>query len=1159
MSAKRLDLGVAMDIAAWLRGLGLDEYEPAFRDNRIDMRVLPKLTAEDLKDLGVTTIGDRRILLDAIAALREPTSPTGSAEPAPAAPIPELREATAGAEAERRQVTVMFCDLVGSTALSARLDPEDLSAVISAYHRCAAAVIERAGGFVAKYMGDGVLAYFGYPRADEHDAERAVRAGLALVAAVPRLDTAAETRLQVRVGIATGIVVVGDLIGAGSAQEQAVVGETPNLAARLQALAEPGTVVIGPSTRRLTGGLFDYEDLGALEIKGLAAAVMASRVLRESAVESRFEALRAARTPLVGRDEELAILQRRWQQAKAGEGCVVLVSGEPGIGKSRLAETLVERLSGEPHTRLRTFCSPHHQDQALYPTTAQLQRVAGFRREDTADDRLDKLEALLAQATSDLGEAVPLLAALLSLPAGERYPPLNLTPQKQKEKILRALVAQVEGLAARQPVLMLFEDAQWSDPTSLELYDLIIDRVPALRVLLIITFRPEFAAPWAGRPHVTSLGLNRLAPRQRAEMIAGVTGGKALPDEIAAQIIDRTDGVPLFVEELTKAVVESGMLTEAGDRYTAAGPVPALAIPASLQASLLARLDRLAPVREVAQLGAALGRQFSHELIGAVASISPAQLDDALAQLLRAELIYRRGTPPDAEYTFKHALVQDAAYSTLLRSRRQQLHARIAATLEDRFPEIVAAQPALLAHHCTEAGLTQKAVDYWLGGGRQAWGRSMLAEALALLRRGLALVPALPDTDWRREREFDLQIALAQVLVASQGYSARDVGDAYARARELALTLNRPRALLFALFGQWLYHACRADLERARQLAAEMGDLGEDSGDLPARVMACDARGFTSYNLGEFTPGRAYIEQGLALYDRAQLFYAELLPYDLLVMLRMHSSLLLTFLGDLDQARSQREAALQEARRRSHPHDIGLTLLFGWITARSVGFDARSLLQCADELLALATEHGLGLHRMSALIYRGWGLAALGHVDEGIALLKLGLAAYHDAGFVLHRPWLLTILADACRMAGHARAALGHLAEAHRLAEETEHRCYQAETLRLRGDVLLAIGDGTGAEASYGESLALARRQSAKLWELRTAMSLTRLWRDQGKRSEARDLLAPVYSWFTEGFGTPVMQEAKALLDELSAHPNAGIGDEVAPAPTSRNVMYDSA
>jgi class 3 adenylate cyclase len=539
-------------IADWLDKLGMSEYAQRFAENRIDFSVLPDLTDQHLKDLGIA-LGDRLKMLRAIRDL-------GNASVAVTAPsAPAAAEPTRKDDAERRQLTVMFCDLVGSTALSAKLDPEDLRTVIGAYHRCCTELVERNGGFVAKFMGDGILAYFGYPQAHEHDAKRAVRAGLAVVEAVPKLETAGGVPLQVRVGIATGLVVVGDLVGSGAAQEQAVVGETPNLAARLQALAEPGVVVIGSSTRRLTGGLFEYRDLGTVALKGFAENVPAWQVLGEGAAESRFEALRATTTPLT----------------------------------------------------------------------------------------------------------------------------------------------------------------------------------PALRVLVVITFRPEFTPPWLGLPQVTLLSLNRLPPRRGAEMIARLTGGKALPKEIADQIIDRTDGVPLFIEELTKAVVESGVLTDAGDRYTVAGALPPLAIPATLNASLLARLDRLAPVREVAQIGAALGRQFSHELISAVAPMPQQQLDDALAQLVSAELIFRRGSPPDAEYAFKHALVQDAAYSTLLRSRRQQLHVRIAATLEDYFPEIVVAQPALLAQHCAEAGLAEKAVVYWLKAGRQALARSAMTEAVAQLQKGL--------------------------------------------------------------------------------------------------------------------------------------------------------------------------------------------------------------------------------------------------------------------------------------------------------------------------------------------------------------------------------------------------------------------------------------
>jgi len=692
-----------MDVADWLRKLGLEQYEPAFRANEVDARVLPSLTAEDLKDLGVNLVGHRRRLLDAIAALgaEVPASPES---PLPNPP-PRAGEGRVGAEAERRQLTVMFCDLVGSTALSARLDPEDYREVITAYHRAVADVVSGLDGFVAKYMGDGVLVYFGYPSAHEDDAERAVRAGLGLIDAVGRLDVK-SVELQARVGIATGLVVVGDLIGKGSAQEQSVVGETPNLAARLQALAEQGAVVIAAGTRRLVGDLFEYHDLGAVDVKGIAAPVRVWQVLRPSAVESRFEALRgSALSPLVGRDEEIDLLLRRWARAKARDGQVVLVSGEPGIGKSRLTAALTERLHPEPHLRLRYFCSPYNQDSALYPFIDQLGRAAGFARDDAPAAKLEKLEALLARA-SPQDEDVAFLADLLSLPTSDRHLLPNLSAQQKKQRTLEALIHQLEGLARRQPVLMVFEDAHWIDPTSRELLDVTVESVRSLPVLLIVTFRPEFWPPWTGQPQVTMLALNRLDRRDRAALVSQIAGPSALADEVIDQIVERTDGVPLFVEELTKSVLEGGM--------------PAAGIPTTLHDSLMARLDRLSSVRLLAQTGAAIGREFSYALLRAVSHLPEDELRSALSRLVSSELVFQRGMPPDAVYSFKHALVQDAAHASLLHSSREQLHARIADALEAQSPELMDTQPELFAQHYMEAGLVEKAAAYWGNAGHRS-------------------------------------------------------------------------------------------------------------------------------------------------------------------------------------------------------------------------------------------------------------------------------------------------------------------------------------------------------------------------------------------------------------------------------------------------------
>jgi class 3 adenylate cyclase/tetratricopeptide (TPR) repeat protein len=1112
-----------MDIEKWLRGLELQQYAVTFRDNAIDAEILPELTDVDLEKLGVV-LGHRKRLLKAIAALAAPVAAT-QATSVGSAP-------SHGHDAERRQLTVMFCDLVGSTALSARLDPEDMREIVGAYHRCCADLITKASGFVAKYMGDGVLAYFGYPQAHEHDAERAVRAGLALVEAVPKLTTAASAPLQVRVGIATGLVVVGDLIGTGAAQEQAVVGETPNLAARLQALAEPGAVVIASSTRRLTGGLFEYRDLGAVALKGFAENVPAWQVLGAGVTESRFEAFHStALTPIVGRDEEIDLLMRRWAQAKRDDGCVVLISGEPGIGKSRIAQTVLERISAEPYTRLRYFCSPHHQDSALYPSITQLERAAGFRREDTSEQRLAKLEVVLSQGTNDLSEVVPLLADLLSIPIGDRYPPLNLTPRKRKEKTLHAQLAQVEGLAARQPVLMVWEDAHWSDPTTRESLDLLIDGVPTLRVLVIITFRPEFSPPWVGRPHVTLLSLSRLPSRQRAEMIMHVTGGKPLPKEIADQIVDRTDGVPLFVEELTKAVVESGVLSDAGDHYTVAGPLPLLAIPTSLNASLLARLDRLAPVREVAQIGAALGRQFSHELISAVAAVPREQLDDALAQLVRAELIFRRGTPPDAEYTFKHSLAQDAAYSTLLRGRRQQLHARIAVTLEDQFSEIVLTQPALLARHCAEAGLSEKAVAYWLKAGRQAMARSAMTEAVAQLRKGLDALTALPDGLRRRQQELDLQLALRPALAFTKGLSAPDVGETIARARALAEQLDRPEDLVRLSFSQWAFHLGRSEYKLALSLAEQIEKIAEARNDVSAQLRGRRANGMTRLHLGEFVAARALLDQGHGLADAHRGIGAGLAdPYATMLA---YLAVTLAYLGYIDQSRLRLEEALTETRRLRHAQTLTVVLIFanwtGWITRSPV------MGRYTEELLAISTEHRLPFHFGWATAFHGASLTALGQAHEGLTLLTQGLEALRATGTVTNTSIVLMRIAEAYAMVGQPSDGLNCLAEAAQIIETTDERCHEAELHRLRGDLLNATGDPSAAKRSYHQALTVAKLQSAKLLELQASVSLARLWCKQNRHGEARDLLAPIYGWFTEGFDAHDLKEAKLLLEELHA------------------------
>ena len=766
----------------------------------------------------------------------------------------------------------MFSDLVGSTALSARMDPEDLREVISAYQKCVAETVGRFGGFVAKYMGDGVLLYFGYPQAHEHDAERAVRAGLELVAAVSGLKTHAA--LQTRVGIATGLVVVGDLIGSGASQEQAIVGETPNLAARLQGVAEPNSVVIAESTRKLLGNLFELEDLGAQDVKGIASSVRAWAALRPSSVESRFDALHAGGlTELVGREEEIELLMRRWARAKSGDGQVVLLSGEAGIGKSRLTATLLENLASEPHTRVRYFCSPQHTDSAFYPIIGQLERAAGFARDDTPEAKLDKLDALLALASAPKQDGV-LFAELLSISNDGRYPILDLTPQQRRQKTLDALTAQMDGLSRVKPLLMIFEDAHWADPTTLEVFGRAVDRIRNIRVLLLVTFRPEFQAPWAGRPYVTSLMLNRLTEREASAMIDRIVGNKPLPANLRRDIIERTDGIPLFIEEMTNAVLEADGDEAAAERTVAAVPSSVLAVPTTLHASLMARLDRLGRAKEIAQIGAAIGREFSHDLLAAVVE---AEVTSPIDRLVDAGLLFRQGTAPDATYLFKHALVQDAAYSTLLREPRRALHARIADVLESKFPEVAENQPELLARHYTEAGEIEKAAGLWGKAGQRSLERSALVEAVAQLTRALDQIATLPATTALRREEIKLEVALINPLLHVKGYAAPETKAAAERARllmEQAEALGEPPEdplLLFSvLYAFWIANVVAFNGKVALELAAQFLALAEQQTTTAPQMIAHRLMGMSFLHTGEVAKGRVHLDRAISLYDPAE-------------------------------------------------------------------------------------------------------------------------------------------------------------------------------------------------------------------------------------------------------------------------------------------------
>ena len=935
-------------------------------------------------------------------------------------------------------------------------------------------------------------------------------------------------------GVATGQVVVGDLIGKGAAEEEAVVGQTPNLAARLQALAEPGSVVIDPRCHQLVGGLFEYADLGTQDLKGFTEPVRTWHVLDESRAESRFEAMHGQQlTVLVGREHEIGLLADRWERAKEGEGQVVLLSGEPGIGKSRIARALRARLANEPHTPLSHYCSPHHTNSALYPVIGHLERAAGFTRDDRPEARLDKLEALLSQAAAALGEAVPLVAALLGIETGQRYPALALTPQHQKQRTLKTLVDQVEGLAAQKPVLAVYEDVHWVDPSTLEALDQLIERVQGLPVLVLITFRPEFNPPWTGHAHVMQLSLSRLTRRHGQALVEEVTGGKALPDEMLNQILAKTDGVPLFVEELTKTVLESGLLTDAGDHFALAGPLVPLEIPATLHDSLMARLDRLAPVKEVAQAGAVIGREFSHELLAAVSPLPEDKLRESLDQLVASELVFRRGSPPDANYTFKHALVQDAAYQSLLKSTRQRFHQKIARTLEEQFPATADTQPELLAYHYTEAQLTDQAIDYWQQAGQRASKRSATVEAIAQLSKALDLLESLPPSVERDRKELRLRIDLTSPLIASKGMAAPEMGQTITRARGLCEQLGETTQLFPVLYGQWVYHHVSGQVVKSLEYAKEAAKFAEgESSEIP-RMVAHRTLGISLIVLGEPAAARRHLEDGNRLYDiQRHRDLALVYGMDFFEVNLAYLALTDWFLGFPDRALKANEQTIRFARSLSHASSLCHALSMGAGTLHTFNRQFASAQAIGEELMRVAGEHEMPQWSLFGRMFVSFGLLET-EQEEGTTTLEACLEQCRAVPMLATSTLALAKLAESQARKEDYENALRSLEEADGIIEAGGERWARSEIVRLKGEISRARSASAEAEACFRRAIEVAQRQGAKLLQLRAAASLARLWQSQGRFREARELLAPLYDWFTEGFDTADLKDAKALLDEL--------------------------
>jgi predicted ATPase/class 3 adenylate cyclase len=1104
-------------VAQWLVEIGLEQYVSNFADNDIDVNLLPALTANDLREIGVKSLGHRKKILDAIEKRND-------------AKLKPVSTDEITGEVERRQLTVMFCDLADSTKLSQLLDPEDLRSINLAYQDACKCNIEKFGGYIARYMGDGVLAYFGFPRAHEDDAERAVRAGLCIASEIPNLDSNVdnvdEITLGVRIGIETGTVVVGDLIGEAASQESAVVGETPNLAARLQSIAARNSLVIGPGTEELVKSRFEFKSLGDQNFKGVQCPVRVWQVTGEVEAESRFELARqSGLTPLVGREHEIGLIRERWNQASEGDGQVVLLSGEAGIGKSRISETLLEGLSGSEFSSLRFQCSPHHINSALYPVIEQFNRTAKISPENSPDEKYAHLEAWLAPLIPDDYQALALLAQLLSIPSDEHGGSPTTSPERKKELTLETLTAVLERLSLQNTVLLIFEDVHWADPSSLEWLDIVVGKLQQIRVLAIITFRPEFSSRWDSHTHITSLTLNRFSRSLASAMVDGISAGRPLPEEIKQHIIDKTDGMPLFVEELTKNILES-------DQLMSNDALSNLAVPTTLQDSLMARLDRLPQGKTVAQVGAAIGRVFSRELLDIVSGLDSIELDEALDELIDSGLVFGRGEI----FTFKHTLVQEAAYASLLKSRQRDLHAQIAEALRTRFTDLTESQPELIAQHFEAANQHQTALEYWLLAGRRARERSADQEAVGHFTAGIRTLRSLPDPDANAQLELDFLLDLCGPAIVTTGWGSQLSAETYTRARELCSLLGGTRNIYPVLYGEYMLELTRGRFDRTHEKAKELLKLGGENQDVEAIIAGHRTVGWSSLYLGNFTFARSHLEKIQKLYrleEHGQHKYRY--AHDPHVSALCALSILEAIFGELEQSARTAKEAIEFARKIDHASTIIYSLVFAGALPSIIMRDVQNTQSCAEEILQLSNQIRSDVWLGFCKVVSGWCQGLEQNHEEGVALIESGLKMLDGSAPHPWRPLFLVMLAEINLRHADPERALVPLKTAVQMIDHTGERMWEAGVHLLLGETILQQNpdDTKEAEERLTHAMDTAALQSANLLELRAATSLARILQNQCKLDEARELLKPIYDRFTEGADSLDLHEAAELLEQL--------------------------